>query len=234
MHHRTDTGGAGGARPGRAALRDVWPLLVPVVPFGLVYGVVVSDASTSTFWGWVLSPLATAGASQLTLVTLVDEGATIVAALASACVINARHLMYSAAVSPAFGDQPRWFRHAGSFVLVDQVFALTSARAETDPWFRRRYWLTAGYSFWALWVVMTSVGVAFGSFVPASWRIEFAVVVLFLSIVVNGLTARPAVVAAVTGFGVAAAAGPLPHRLGLLTGALTGVVVGTIAEVRRP
>lgn len=219
--------------PGRQALLDIWPLLIPVVPFGLVYGVLVSDGRTSTFWGWLASPLVMGGASQLTLVTLAHEGTALTSALLSAMIVNARHLMYSAAVSPMFRPQPIWFRAVAPFLLVDQVFALTMARSTDGPAYRRRYWLVLGVTFWFTWVIMTTAGVVFGGAVPGSWRIEFTVLILFLSIVFNALDTPPSIIAAATGFGVAAAAGPLPNRLGLMVGALVGVGAGTIAEVRR-
>ncbi len=50
-----------------------------------------------------------AGAAQLALLTLVST-ASIWAAMATALVINARHVMYSAALAPTFKAQPRWFR----------------------------------------------------------------------------------------------------------------------------
>ena len=219
--------------PARQALMDIWPLLIPVVPFGLIYGVLVTDAETSTFWGWFASPLVMGGASQLTLVTLAQEGTALTSALLSAMIVNARHLMYSAAASPTFRHQPIWFRVVAPFFLVDQVFALTMARQDEDPSYRRRYWLVLGVTFWATWVIMTTAGVAFGGAVPESWRIEFTVLILFLSIVFNALDTPPSVIAAATGFSIAAVAGPIPNRLGLMVGALVGVGAGTIAEVRR-
>jgi len=221
----------------RLALLDMWALLIPVVPFGLVYGVLVGESSTSTFWGWIASPLVMAGASQLTLVALIEEGTAVTSALLSAIIINSRHLMYSAAISPIFRPQPRWFRLVAPMFMVDQVFALNAARPDLEPAFRRRYWLVMSLTFWTAWVVTTSVGVLFGGSIPESWRIEFAVSILFMSIVVSAIRASPVgaspgVVAATTGFVVAAVAGPVPNQLGLMIGAFAGIAAGTITEVR--
>lgn len=218
----------------KQGLIDVWPLLIPVVPFGLVYGVLVTDSATSTFWGWFASPIVMGGASQLTLIALLDEGVAMASALASALVINARHLMYSAAMAPHFAEQPRWFRLVGSLFVIDQVFALAMLRLDDPPAYRRSYWLATGISFWSMWFLMTTIGVVFGGAVPESWHVEFSVSILFLSLVVNGLSTSPGVVAAATGFGVAVVAGPIPNRLGLLVGAVAGVAAGSWAEVRKP
>ena len=214
-------------------LLDIWALLLPIVPFGLVYGVLVAEADVSNFWGWLASPLTVAGASQLTLVTLVDEGTAIVSAMASAVVINARHLMYSAAMAPDFTRQPRWFRLFGSFFILDQTFALMSQRPNDTARYRRVYLLTMGLTFTSVWTVFTTVGIVSGNAIPESWEVGFAVTILFMSLVVNGLGAPPTVIAAGVGFGVAAVAGPVPNRVGLLFGAFAGVLAGTVAEVRR-
>lgn len=217
--------------PIREGLLDIWPLLIPVVPFGLVYGVLVAESSTSTFWGWLASPLIVAGASQLTLITLLDEGTAMASALASTFVINARHLMYSAAIAPRFSSQPLWFRVIGSFSVLDQTFAMLSLRSEEeDPAYVRRYWLTMGMMFTATWTLFTTVGILSGEAIPESWRVEFAVSVLFLSLVINGVKAPPSAVAASTGFAVAVVASPLPNRTGLLVGAVSGVIAGAITE----
>jgi len=61
--------------------------------------------------------------------------------VATAAVINLRHLMYGGALSPRFRGQPRWFRLLGPYFLLDQVFALTSVRTELDDDDWRRYYL---------------------------------------------------------------------------------------------
>ncbi|MDF2731170.1 MAG: putative branched-chain amino acid export protein large subunit, partial [Acidimicrobiia bacterium] len=117
----------------RAAARqgaiDALPLFVPAIPFGLVIGLAITESGMNPFVGWSGSWLIFGGAAQLTLVTLLGTGVAVAAAVGTALVVNARHLMYSAALAPTFQRQPRWFRWLGPYLLIDQLFALTTVRA---------------------------------------------------------------------------------------------------------
>lgn len=107
------------------------------------------------------------------LITLAGT-ASLWAAAAAALVVNARHVMYSAALAPTFRHQPRWFRWLGPYVLIDQVFALSSSHLDDDPARFRRYYLTAGLFFFGCWQAAVALGVVLGPVVPASWALDFA------------------------------------------------------------
>jgi predicted branched-subunit amino acid permease len=91
------------------ALRAALPLFIPAIPFGLVVGVAITDSAMPTAVAWSTNVVIFAGAAQLATVSLAAT-ATWLTLVATAAVINLRHVMYSAALSPRFNDQPRWFR----------------------------------------------------------------------------------------------------------------------------
>lgn len=223
----------------RAAIRrgvtDALPLYVPAVPFALVIGLAIVESGINVFAGWSGSWLIFGGAAQLTLVSLLGSGAAVIAAITAALVVNARHLMYSAAMAPTFQDQPRWFRWLGPYVLIDQMFALAVIeQRDSDPDTFRSYYLAAGFTFWTLWQVTTALGIAIGPVVPEEWNLEFAVPLLFVGLIVIGIDRSSKLVAALVGAGVTFLFAGLPNRSGLLIGALAGVLVGTIVERVRP
>lgn len=211
------------------ALRDAFPLFVPAVPFGFVLGLAITESDLPAAIGFATSPLVFAGAAQLALVSLAGT-VTLWAAAAAPLVINLRHLMYSAAIAPAFARQPRWFRWLAPFVLIDQVFALTSLQTHLPPERFRRYYLTCGALFFVGWNAVTLLGMAFGGLVPSSWGIDFAPALMFAGIVLMMLDRRPSVVAAVVAAIVCLATLGLPNRLGLLVGALAGVAAGSVVD----
>ena len=129
----------------RVAIREALPLLVPAVPFGFVLGVAISESPMPDAVGVLTSWVILAGAAQLALLTLVST-ASIWAAMAAALVINARHVMYSAALAPMFKSQPRWFRWVAPFILIDQVFALAMQHADDEPAYFRRYYTVVGFA----------------------------------------------------------------------------------------
>lgn len=217
----------------RRAVTDALPLFVPAVPFALVIGLTIVEGGLEPLAGWSGSWLIFGGAAQLTLVSLLGSGAAVLAAITAALVVNARHLMYSAAMAPIFQAQPRWFRWLGPYVLIDQVFALSTLEADRDPRSFRTYYLAAGATFWTLWQIVTALGIFIGPVVPEEWNLEFAIPILFIGLIVIGVDKSSKAVAALVGGGVTFLFAGLPNRSGLLVGALVGVAVGSLIEWRR-
>jgi predicted branched-subunit amino acid permease len=213
----------------RQAAADAVPLFLPVVPFGFVIGVEIARSPIPNTIGLASSVLVFAGAAQLALVTLIGS-AGVGAALITGIVLNARHVMYSAALAPAFGPQPRWFRWLGPLTLVDQVFAMSVPRLDQPPALFRRYYLVISSVFFPGWLAATALGLVSGGSIPDAWRLEFAPAVLFIGMVVLGLDRWPGAVAAIVGGGVCLAAIDLPNQSGLLVGAGAGIVAGAIAD----
>lgn len=214
----------------RRGFIDALPLFVPAFPFGLVIGLAVVESGMNKLVGWSSAPFIFGGAAQLTLISLLGSGAAVAAAITAALVVNARHVMYSAALAPTFQRQPRWFRWLGPYVLIDQLFALVSVRLDDEPDVFRTYYLTAGFTFWALWLITVATGLFVGPIVPAEWNLGFAVPIMFIGLIVIGIGRWPQTIAAIVGAGVTYVAAGLPSRTGLLVGALVGVMAGTIAE----
>jgi len=214
----------------RQGVIDALPLFVPAVPFGLVIGLAIADSGMNPLAGWSSSWVVFAGAAQLTLITLLGSGAALVAAVGTALVVNARHLMYSAALAPTFQRQPPWFRRLGPYLLIDQVFALMAVRPDEEPDRFRTYYLAVGITFWTLWLGVTALGVLIGPVIPQEWNLEFAVPILFIGLLVLGIDRWPKVVAAVVGAVATYLAAGLPNRTGLLVGAAVGILAGTVAE----
>jgi predicted branched-subunit amino acid permease len=214
----------------RRAILDALPLYVPAVPFALVIGLVIIETGMNPLVGWSTSPIIFGGAAQLTLVSLLGSGVAVGAAITASLVVNARHLMYSAAMAPTFQHQPRWMRWLGPYVLIDQLFALSMLRTDDDPKAFRTYYLSAGFTFWTLWQVTVALGLFVGPVIPGSWNLEFAVPILFLGLIVMGIDKHPKLVAALVAAGVTFLSAGLPNRSGLLVGALVGVATGTAAE----
>src|SRR5690606_34546422 len=123
----------------RRGIRDVIPVLVPVVPFALVLGLAIAESPLPNLVGWLGSSLIFGGSAQLTVVTLSTEGAGLAAVVAAGLVVQPRHFMYSAAFAAVFAGQPSWFRWLGPYFLIDQQFALTSLRVDDPPDSFRRY-----------------------------------------------------------------------------------------------
>ena len=213
-----------------SALRAAIPLFIPAIPFGLVLGVAIADSAMPTAVAWSTNVVIFAGAAQLATVSLAAT-ATWLTLVATAAVINLRHVMYSAALSPRFNDQPRWFRWVGPFFLIDQLFALSSTRTSMAGPAWRRFYLSAGIFYFLSWATAVTVGLVVGSSIPTEWRLGVAPAIMFAGLVALGLSNRPGIVAAVVGAGVCLLALDAPNNGGILIGAVSGVTAGYLADV---
>ena len=208
----------------------ILPLLLGIVPFGIIVGVTAAGTEIGGTLGYLTSIIIFAGAAQLATIELIDQGAAALVIIATGLVINSRHLMYSVALAGPFRQFPRGWRLGLPYFLTDQAFVLSVARWETEesPRYRRWFFLGTGVGLWFPWQLATLAGVVVGTEVPESWSLEFAVPLVFLGLLTVGLKNRPSVAAAVVGGLVAVAAADLPWNLGLMAATVAGVAAGVV------
>lgn len=201
---------------------------VPGVPFGFILGLAIANAPIDGIIGWIGSWFILGGAAQLTMTSLLTDGAGPTAAVIAALIVNARHVMYSMAMASRFQDQPRWFRWIGPHQLIDQVFALSDIRRDVSPTSFRHYYIGSAITMVFPWVVSVALGISLGARIPVEWNLEFAVPVLFTGLLMLGMKNAGAALAAVVAFAVTVGLSTLPSRTGLLIGAVAGVVAATL------
>ena len=219
----------------RNGVRRIFPLSLMAGPFGLVYGATAADNGIATVPAILASVVILAGAAQIALVELIDEGASWIIGVGTALIINLRFALYSASLAPDFREFPRRWRYPLAHLLTDQtaVTSLFEYETERDPIYRRWFTLGAGLWFLTPWWIGTAIGVLLGGDIPAGWQIGFAVPLMFTALLVPTITSRPKLVAAIVGGGVAVATTALPDGVNIMLGAVAGIAAGTgIAETR--
>lgn len=212
--------------------KTMFPLVIPGIPFGLVLGVAISETMVNQWIAWSSSWIIFAGSAQFVAVELLDGGAGWLVIAITVWVINARHIMYSAAMVGDYVGAPKWWRYLTSYVLVDQAFAMTSTQDKTLPLsYRMSYLLGGGMAAWVLWQVWVTIGILAGDVIPDSWSLEFAIPILFGTLMILAINNFPGVVAATVGGVIAVVAADFPNGTGLLVGAFFGVAAGGLAEL---
>ena len=160
------------------AVRDALPVVLAYAPFGLALGATLSATHLPSWIAWSSSPLLFGGAAQLLAVQMLDAGAGAVLVVLGALVVNARMLLYSAALAPHTAGWPARWRWLGAYLLADPVYALAITRftgAHADgPRERLRYFFTVGLVLWPAWLGLTGAGVLLGGVLPTSLRLDLA------------------------------------------------------------
>jgi branched chain amino acid efflux pump len=214
----------------RRVVLDSLGIAVSASGFGFVYGLAARAAGFSPIEASAMSVLVFAGAAQFAAVGYVLGGFSWAGVVLLTWFLNARHLLYGAALAPYLSDRPRWLRAAMAHLLTDEAFAISIAhfrrlgRADL-----RGYWIAAIGSTFIPWNLATLAGVTLGASIPDPSR--FGLDVIFPAAMgglgVGLITGRRELVAAITGavagVGVSLAWDP---AAGVIAGGLLGPLVG--------
>jgi 4-azaleucine resistance transporter AzlC len=216
-------------------VRDELPILLGVIPFGMIYGLLALSAGLSTFDAQAMSAVVFAGSSQFMLAQLVKNGTPTLVMILTGFVINLRHALYSASLAPYTRRLSLFWKTILSYLLTDEAYAVTVLhyQREGEVEYKHWYFLGAGLALWTSWQISTAVGIFLGTQIPAQWGLDFTLALTFVALVVPALKDRPGVLAAVAASLVSLLAFNLPYKLGLLAAALVGIAVGLWAEERR-
>lgn len=160
----------------RRLVIDGLGILVSVVGFGLVFGLSARNAGLSLIEAMAFSTLTFAGSAQFAAVGLIAGGASWPAIIVLTAFLNARHLLYSAALAPWLTGVSRPMRAAMAHGLTDEAFAISLhhfrrlGRADVPG-----YWIAAGLVL-VPWNIATVLGVLGGSVIPDPKRLGLDVI----------------------------------------------------------
>jgi len=215
--------------------RDGAPFVLVVAPFGMLFGVVGTEAGLDLAQVMGMTVLVIAGAAQFAAVSLLVENAPTVIVLATALAVNLRMAMYSAALVPHLGGAPLWQRAVAAYFMVDQSYAVSILEYERRPQMGRAE--KVAYYFGVVspvcfpWYASTWVGAVVGGRIPPEFALDFAVPVTFIAMVAPALRTLAHVAAAATSVAVALALAFLPYNLWLIAAAIAAMAVGARVEL---
>jgi 4-azaleucine resistance transporter AzlC len=213
------------------------PILLGVIPFGMIYGVLALEAGIPPSAAQAMSAIIFAGSAQFISTQLYAAAAPALVIIATGCVVNLRHLLYSASVAPYLRAlKPHW-KWLLAYLLTDEAYAVTiihyqqtgeAAEGDNRHWFL----LGAGMALWTTWQLSTAVGIFLGAQVPESWSLDFTIALTFIALVVPALKDRASWAAALAAGLAAVLVFAMPLRLGLIAASLVGILAGLLVEGR--
>lgn len=218
-----------------AGVRAELPILLGTMPFGLIYGVLAIKAGLSPAAAQAMSAIVFAGSSQFLALDLFSKQVVAPVIVLTTFVVNLRHALYSASVSPYVKHLSARWKWLLAYLLTDEAYAvaITHYQLEPDDPHGHWYFFGAGITLWSSWQASTAVGILLGAQVPEAWGLDFTLALTFIGLVVPALRDRPAVAAALSAGLVAVLAAELPYRAGLLLAAAVGIGAGLLAEALR-
>jgi 4-azaleucine resistance transporter AzlC len=213
-------------------VRDEAPILLGVVPFGLLFGALAIGAHISVLAAQAMSSIIFAGASQLIAAQLIGSRTSGLVILMVVFVVNLRHALYSASVAPHLKGLSAGWKALLAYLLTDEAYvvAITHYDTQGDPANRHWYFLGAGLTLWSSWQVSTALGIFIGARIPSNWPLGFVLPLTFIALIVPTLKDRAAVAAALVAGTVGLLGMGFPYKTGLLLAALIGILVGLLVE----
>lgn len=212
-------------------VKETAPILLGVVPYALISGIAMAGTGVSPLTAFSMSLVAFAGTAQLVVIELFAQQASIAVILFTALIVNLRYFMYSASLAPHFcGLSLRW-RTSLAYLLTDQSYAISvSAYDNGMTKFKHWFYLGSAIAMWATWQAGAAVGIFLSAGIPQSWSLDFAIPLTFLALLISMLKDRPAIIAAVSAGVLALLGHSLPYNLGLISAAIGGLVIGSLAD----
>tara|TARA_B100001057_G_scaffold404057_1_gene416526 strand:+ start:1373 stop:2065 length:693 start_codon:yes stop_codon:yes gene_type:complete len=211
-------------------IADVSPLMIPVVPFGLIFGILAIDIGFSPFATMGMSLIIFGGASQIVLLQLFSGGASSLVIISSVGAVNSRHLLYGAVVSEHVSELKLIWKIIISYFLIDQAFARSNEYFKKNNDKNKYFHLIGGgVTCWVIWQSTTFLGIILGSAIPEKLGLSFAVPLTFLALLVNDFRKTINIIVIISS-GLVATLGYsiIPYKAYVIVAALTGLFVAMI------
>ena len=209
---------------------DVSPLMIPVVPFGLIFGVLAIDIGFTPLETMGMSLIIFGGASQIVFLQLFSGGASSLVIISSVGAVNSRHLLYGAVVSEHLSDLKLIWKIIISYFLIDQAFAISNEYLKKNKNNNRYFHLVGGgATCWVIWQSTTLLGIILGSAIPEKLGLSFAVPLTFLALLVNDFRKIiNVIVILISGLIATLGYNYIPYKAYVIVAALTGLFVAII------
>ena len=222
----------------RRLIVEALGIAVSAIGFGFVYGLSAREAGFSPLEAMAMSTIVFAGAAQFAAIGYVVAGLAWPAIALLTLLLNARHLLYSAALGPWMTDVPRPRRALMAHVLTDEAFALSIGHfrriGRTDE---AGYWIGAIASTFIPWNLATLAGVVAGGSIadPGVLGIDIIFPAAMIGLAAGLISGRRELVAAFAGAAIAVSwaliASPalgLEPSTGVIVGGVVGPLVGLL------
>ena len=166
---------------------DVSPLLLPVVPFGIIFGAIGIELGFGPYITYATSIIIFSGASQIVFFQLLSNGASSLIAITSSSVVSTRHILYGAVVAQYLSKLSLMWKIFLSYLLTDQAFAVSQEffKKNSKDEYKHYHLLGAGLTLWIVWQLTTLIGILLGSIVPEELGLSFTIPLTFLALLIN-------------------------------------------------
>lgn len=208
------------------------PIVLGYIPVGFAFGVLSQKAGLSMINSLAMSFLVYAGSAQLIAAGLVAAGAPAVSIILTTFIVNLRHMLMSAALSPYLNKWRKRDLAAFSYQLTDETFAVHAAHfAQHVP--EKQEVFATNITAQASWVFGTWLGVVAGGLIQdvKPFALDYALPAMFVALLILQVKTRIQVwVAVLTGFLAVGFAQVGMDQWYVIAATILGAAIGVVIE----
>ena len=176
------------------------PVVLGYLPIGFAYGVLAANAGLTLMQTLAMSVFVFAGSSQLIAVGMISQGINPVSIVLTTLIVNLRHLLMSAALSPHMKEWKKIEIAGFCFELTDETFAVHSLRfrqGETSP----RIAIPINVICQIAWLIGSLLGVLAGGAITdvKPFALDYALPAMFIALLLLQIQNRKQVWVALLG-----------------------------------
>jgi len=164
-------------------LKRALPITMGYIPVGFALGVMAADAGLNPLQMALMSLFVYAGSAQFIAVELLSRGVGPFPIIITTFLVNLRHFLFSASLSPHFRKIKQSLIPFISFFITDESFAVSITDAEERP-LSHNYYLGLYLTAYLSWVLSTIIGATLGNLIPDTKALgfDFALPGMFLAL----------------------------------------------------
>lgn len=163
------------------AFKLTLPVLFAYFPLGVVFGVLFVHQGFEWFWAPLMSMLAYAGTVQFLVLTMLDNGATVLAIAVAAFLVAFRNAFYGVSFLHRYRKLPPWLKGLLAFGMVDATYAVLVAHPKAPV----KFCIKVTALLYLYWVAGTLCGAVFANAMPMIDGLEFVLTSFFGVLVVD-------------------------------------------------
>jgi 4-azaleucine resistance transporter AzlC len=174
------------------------PIVLGYLPIGFAFGVLAQKAGLTTLNTLLLSILVYAGSAQLIAVGLFAAAAPALSIIVTTFIVNLRHLLMSAALSPYLKGWRKRELAAFAYQLTDETFAVHATQFATFvP--RKVEIFATNITAQLSWVAGTWLGIVAGQLITdvRPLALDYALPAMFIALLILQLRNRVHVIVAI-------------------------------------
>lgn len=209
-----------------------WPICLGYIPIGIAFGVLAGKAGLTPLEIGLMSLIVFAGSAQFIAVSMLASGSGAAAIIATTFIVNLRHLLMSSALAVFLKLETRRKLSLFAYGVTDESFAVNYSRFKQGGWTLNQA-LVLNHSANMVWFLSTVAGGFGGAWIPdGAFGIDYALIAMFICLLVYQLKGRIYILTALTAGGLAVLfALILPGNLHVIIGS---VLAATLCVFIKP